>query len=235
MLKIKAAEKSKLFESFKQMQDNSKAEPETEKPRPPKRIISIDIEADGRSPTRHSMLSIGAVVCDEAGNVLETWERNLLPIPGREAEVECMEEFWSKHPEAWDYATTNAVEPSKAMKDLIDLFLRHGGKEAVEWVAKPAAYDWQWLNGYYAMFREPDWPDIGFSATCISTMKKAAVEMCTLTTRAGWDTLEAAWTNGLPRNSHRALDDARYQAMVYFGAKSLLGQVKGCGASKCNV
>lgn len=195
-------------------------------PPPPKRWFSVDIEADGSCPRLSNMRSIGIVVYNDQGDELESWERNLFTVPTFCEEEETMVEFWEKHPGAWKHVNTNQIPPQLAMEELKDLYLRHGGSAAVEWVAKPAAYDWQWVNSYYCQFKKKDWPSIGFKATCISTIKSTLVNFIGVTDEARWKGMESIWTTDLPKESHRALDDARYQGAVFFGARKYMGTIK---------
>ena len=102
------------------------------------------------------------------------------------------------------------------MKEIADMYtkLKSNFKKIV-WVARPAAYDWQWLNNYYKEFGPKNKPNIGFKADCISTMSKVYAKLKKLNKQQ----LEEEWkeiTEGFEM-THNSLDDAKYQAALYLG------------------
>jgi hypothetical protein len=84
---------------------------------------------------------------------------------------------------------------------------------SVKWVARPAAYDWQWLNTYYHEFRPAGHKKIGFKAHCISTLMWVYCEQNP--DYGDYDALMKELTEGLEM-THNPLDDARYQSKMAF-------------------
>ena len=61
--------------------------------------LSVDIEADGPSPYKNSMLSFGVTLLTKDKKILSKWEWNLRPLEGHEADPKTMKEFWQKNAE----------------------------------------------------------------------------------------------------------------------------------------
>jgi hypothetical protein len=183
--------------------------------------LSFDVEADGSCPLLNNMLSLGIAGYDSNGKEIVSFQRNILPIKGHEPEQRCMDEFWSKEPEAWIFVNTNRVTPQKAMGDLADLLtnLKKSNWKII-WVARPAAYDWQWIKNYYDAFAPKNAPPIGYSAKCLSTMWWLYVKqnnLCKEEDSNMWKTL----TEGFP-HTHNPLDDARSQGTAFIKLSKLM-------------
>lgn len=177
----------------------------------------FDVEADGPSPAINNMVSFGILFTDETGKQLESLQMDLKPLPNHYPDQRTMDEFWSKNQEEWDRIKRNAMEPRIAMLALnmiLQKFATAGAE--VEWVANPAAYDWQWINYYWwhPSVRTQDFVDIGYSTVCQSTMRREYKRRHNLTGDQMKD-LIAQWTEGLEM-THNPLDDARYQAAIFF-------------------
>src|SRR3989338_6556001 len=127
---------------------------------------SFDIEADGPCPLKNSMLSFGVVIYDQDGNEIDSFERNLFARTDAVEDIDCLNSFWKQHPDQWDYVHTNQISPRQFVRD----FVKFLNGRSVIWIAYPAAYDWQWLNNYYHLYRDASDPDLGYSAKCISTL-----------------------------------------------------------------
>lgn len=182
----------------------------------------FDIEANGKSPGTASMLSIGIVFRTADGTQLETFQRNLYPREDRGVEERCMKEFWEKNPEAWAFVNTGRVTPWAAMADLATLLtcLAASHKKIV-WVARPAAYDWQWLKAYYDTFAPPGSPPIGFSAQCLSTLWwgfRKSTGLSDEDAQKKWDAL-----GGEAKMTHNPVDDATFQANIWHGLCAEMG------------
>lgn len=57
--------------------------------------FSFDVEADGPSPCRNSMMSLGVALLDENKTILNTWECNFKPLDGHVQDSDTME-WWAK-------------------------------------------------------------------------------------------------------------------------------------------
>ena len=130
----------------------------------------------------------------------------------------CWAQFWKKNLPVWDYIQENAQSPFQVMREFHDWYCALSQLYLVRWVAKPANYDWMWLCSLYAEFGPADKVDLGFKATCISSM----LRVCEL---AGADAnalhREIAFSGY--KHTHMADDDALGQAFVYL---KLMGWIK---------
>lgn len=178
--------------------------------------LSFDIETDGDAPSVNNMLSIGIYGFDQTGAAVVEYQRNIAPHDTKVSDERCMKEFWNKNPEAWAFVQQDQVSAETCMLQVAELFTSVKAKyKKVRWVARPAAYDWQWLNCYYSEFGPADKPSIGFKARCISTMFDVYKEFNELTKKEE-DAVWAEMTKGLAL-THNPLDDAKYQAALYIG------------------
>jgi len=115
--------------------------------------VSLDIEADGPAPGLNSMLALGAAVfCEGDGGAWGgTWYSTLEPLPDASPEAETMT-WWQGQPDAWQEVCSRQRDPGTAMKNFVhwcDALRLHGTLVAV---AKPAAYDFAWVNYYCHRF-----------------------------------------------------------------------------------
>ncbi len=203
-----------------------------------KLYLHFDIEADGNSPANSNMLGLGLVVTDGDGDEVGDFEVNILPrdevkhvtnpetgtvkivplyVPGPQL---APGGFWTleENQPAWEYLQKDRVSATAAMA-LLDAFLNrlrlgYKGYKLV-WVARPAAFDWQWLKAYWELYAPAGAVNIGFGATCLSAMRdmrKAQRKLGKDEARADWD----RWTAGVPL-THKAVDDARHQAAAFHG------------------
>lgn len=177
--------------------------------------ISVDVETTGESPVTSSCIMIGCVVFRDydvdVNTPNEEWiidKRHwcLQEVKGRPMTEKCRSTFWNKHIDLLEYIRSNASEPSHIMLKFALWYKNLLEKYNCIFVARPASFDWQWINCVYDEFGPSDKPSLPFSITCISTLKKVA-EMF-----------------GMPSShiehhnihmTHYADDDALYQAYMY--------------------
>lgn len=153
---------------------------------------SFDVEADGDSPGLSSMRALGIhASTGRPGDVTHVFRAVIEPRADRAPGERCMREFWLVDPAtgeqarpegmddatwedrvaAWNHINTDTETPAAAMARLADwIKARNDEGFKVQWVAHPAAFDWQWIKAYYDEFGPEDKPWIGYSATCLSTM-----------------------------------------------------------------
>lgn len=182
--------------------------------------FSFDIEADGPSPAKNSMLSFGLVVFDQAGKEIGSLKKNLQPRPGAVQDKRCMEEFWAKQPEAWKRTTENAVDPKEFAEAVADMWKAFEGHGKRVWIANPAAYDWQWLKYYYEAYKTEEMPDIGYSAKCIGTLWSSQCAQKGMSQSQEWDEEEKRMKEIAVKLEghvpHDAEHDARVQGLFFF-------------------
>jgi len=184
-------------------------------------LLSVDIEATGESPTTSSCVMIGCVVFREMDVMPETPIENWLiekkawcikEVENRPASQRCISEFWVKHPELMAHIKNNAIHPTDAMLDFANWFKNLSAKYKVTIVARPASYDWQWINCLYHEFGPKDKPRLPFSIVCLSTIYRTIEMLVPNVTTQLWSSYLYHPTIKM---THFADDDAACQAYMY--------------------
>lgn len=111
--------------------------------------ISCDVETDGPIPGEYSMLSLGAVAFDETGQQIDTFYRNLLPLPNAKQDPKTMQ-WWQTEKEAWALTLENQQDPNKAMHDFL-IWLKSFNKQ-VKLVGYPLPFDFMFIVWYLMKF-----------------------------------------------------------------------------------
>jgi len=175
----------------------------------------FDIEADGPSPNKNNMISIGVVFTDDKeGHELDSFLGDLAILPGHIEDSATLEEFWSKHSQEYS-RIKNAQQPAKdVMITLSNKIASFGENINIRWVANPAAYDWQWLKYYCEEFKNDLAFDPGYSAFCMSALTHIFRRLKNITNEE-FEALKEQWTEQKDGLTHNSLEDARYQAKVY--------------------
>lgn len=194
-------------------------------------FLSFDIEADGPAPTVNNCLQIGIVAClyDQDPDPVnhEKWVMSeldlcLQPQPNRTADPDTMESFWSKFPETLAKIEASAGEASLQMARLTE-WLNELEKTftITKWVAKPAGYDWQWLNGTYHQYSGPGAYPLPHKCECISSLIRA-LEYIGVDRKILAEFLDVG-SETMP-HTHYALDDALEQAYKYLRLRKYMKQ-----------
>lgn len=170
-----------------------------------------DIEADGLSPLRNSILSFASVAMNRRGDFLGEFETVLQPRADREQDPHTMQ-WWQTEPEAFKAATTNPVAPEKAMADFIAWVKGFDGRRV--FAAAPLIFDGPFIDHYLdtylglRVFATPNHTENVFSGGCADIYAMAG-------TIAGaphekWTTrgVPDSWIGHQP-HTHFAIDDAR--------------------------
>ena len=71
----------------------------------------------------------------------------------------------------------------------------------------------QLKKSYYEYYGPKDKPDIGFSCRCLSERRRTLISANVLTEEK-YKSLEKKWTYNMIQD-HKAINDARYQGIVY--------------------
>jgi len=170
--------------------------------------FSTDIETDGPLPGQNSMLSFASVVFRESGEVVGSFERNTLPLPGAYPDVDTTVNFWDKEPEALAYVLQNRVDPSVAMTEYVTWVNSFVGKKVM--VCYPSGFDFTFMYWYMKKFTGGS--PFGFSCldmrSYVSGMRKKTV------LHSGKGSWPRRWASMLP-HSHRAIDDALEQGLSF--------------------
>jgi len=174
--------------------------------------VSIDIEADGPIPGMNSMLSLGAAAF-RLGDRLPlpggTFTVNLKPLDRAAQDPDTMK-WWATQPDAWKAATENAVDPFVAMTDFVKWIRSLPGKPVL--VGFPATYDFMWVYWYTVRFTGFPAP-FGFQGMDIKTI--AALKLHCPFREATKKNMPRAWFDGAPQHTHKSLDDAIGQGVLF--------------------
>lgn len=178
--------------------------------------ISTDIETDGPIPGPNSMLSLGSVAFDAAGNEIAAFEINLETLPGAAADPKTME-WWKTEPAAWQAARANPVEAGAAMKRYLDWVDALPGKPV--FVAYPLLFDMMFVYWYLIRFcgRSP----FSFSGIDIKTMAYAAMGSGSYR-EASKKHMPKHWLPPAAPHTHVAVEDAREQGKLFFNIRAAL-------------
>ncbi|HEY4201392.1 MAG TPA: 3'-5' exoribonuclease [Devosiaceae bacterium] len=179
-------------------------------------FVVTDIETDGHSPLRNSMLSFASVAMDYDGTVLGEFEANLTPRPDRHQDPRTMA-WWETQPEAWVAATTDPQPPEKVMARYADWVEGLPGFRV--FAAAPIMFDGPWMDHYldhYAQTRCLGGPYAGRQifrggGVCLYTMAGTLRGAPYL--QWGMQRAPAEWYGHI-EHTHKAIDDARGFANV---------------------
>lgn len=178
--------------------------------------FSIDVETDGPSPIVNSMVAIGVVVMIRRV-IVEEWSRTISPIPDHKQDHVTMREFWEKHPRAWEATKKDTVSPAQAMHDLATLVAKYQKTHKVHWVALPSCVDWMFLKSYYEAYSPPKSPEIGYYCADVRSMISIYSEITGIQPHMIVRSLTAGHIT-----THRPVDDARRQAILFRGLIDLI-------------
>jgi hypothetical protein len=172
--------------------------------------LSFDVETDGPSSSLHSMLSLGITLILPNGTELDAFEVNILEREGAIQDPSTMK-FWEENKSAWLACHQNAVSPFDAMTSLATFYTKWHKKYKLVWMAQPACFDWMFVKNYYTMYAPPDAPDIGYKATCMSSIRDNAIRSHIISNE------EYTKLYNSVRNDfvHCALADAKHQGEVF--------------------
>jgi hypothetical protein len=179
-------------------------------------FIVTDIETDGHSPLRNSMLSFASVAVSYDGGVISEFEAVLAPRADRMPDPRTMD-WWKTQPEAWEAATSNPQSPETEMLRYADWVEGLPGWRV--FAAAPIMFDGPWMDHYldvYAQTRALGGPYTGRQlfrggGVCLYTMAGTLRGQDYL--NWGMQRAPAAWYGDIP-HSHKAIDDARGFANV---------------------
>lgn len=179
-------------------------------------FVVTDIETDGHSPWRSSMLSFASVAISYDGEVRGEFEAVLERLDGREPDPRTSE-WWLTQPEAYKAATTNPEPAEIVMPRYADWVESLPGHSV--FAAAPMSFDGTWMDHYLDQFanaRALGGPYTGRQifrggGVCLFTMAGALRGQDYL--NWGMQRAPAEWYGNIP-HTHKAIDDARGFANV---------------------
>lgn len=178
--------------------------------------ISVDVETDGPCPGLNSMLSIGCVAFDAAGNELDEFSRNLCQMEDASPDPSTLN-WWRGNLSAWVATRKDLVEPEQAMQDLDEWLLGLSEGKRV-FVAYPAGFDFTFVYWYCHKFLGHS--PFGFQALDLKTYAMALLgtEFKSTSKR----TMPKEWFDGT-KHTHIAVEDAREQGKLFFAMRDWVG------------
>jgi hypothetical protein len=165
-------------------------------------------ETDGPIPGRNSLLSIGAVAFTPKGEELGAFEINLEQLREATPNPDTME-WWKGQKEAWEHCRVDPLHPSVGMAQFVEWVEKFPGKPV--FVAYPAGFDFLFVYWYLIEFT-------GKSPFSFSALDMKSYAMAVLnkpyrqSTKRNWP---RRWFRGTPDHTHKAVDDARGQGMIF--------------------
>jgi len=199
--------------------------------------VSVDVEADGPIPGRNSMLSLGAAAFDpnreNAGEryiPISTFEINLSPLPEAKPDPDTAA-WWVSHPEAYAYATKNPYQPEVGIPKFCE-WLDNLPSRPV-FVGYPAGFDFTFVHWYNVAFGISGDP-FGFS--CVDIKSYAAATLGVPYMKAVKRRMPKHWFKlpayakavgaTVPRHTHKALDDAIGQGVLFLNILRDIGRME---------
>lgn len=197
------------------------------KPETATTFVVTDIETDGHSPLRNSMLSFASVAVTYDGAVHSEFETVLERRSDRQPDPRTME-WWQGFPDAYKAATSNAKPIKDEMLRFADWVEMLPGERV--FCAAPIMFDGPWIDHYldvYADTRALGGPYTGRQlfrggGVCLYTM--AGVMRGQDYLNWGMQRAPHEWYGNIP-HSHKAIDDARGFAKVLVKLFELNGQL----------
>ncbi len=169
--------------------------------------VSTDVETDGPTVGRHSMLSLGSAAYTADKQLLGTFSANLATLPGAKPNPQTMA-WWATHPEAWAACRENIETPRLAMLRYVVWLKTLPGKPV--FVAYPSAFDFPFVYWYLIEFAGEN--PFGYAVIDIKTYAMALLRQPYRA--SGKHAMPAEWFDPAP-HTHVALDDAIEQGRLF--------------------
>lgn len=172
--------------------------------------VVVDIETDGPVPGLYSMLSIGAVASTPAEEVASFY-RKLLPLEGAGQDADTAE-WWKSQPEAWREVTSGAMPPATVMNEFCEWV--GALKSLPVFVAHPVGFDYTFVSWYLHKFAKDPFSDYSGVARILDLPSFAAGKLNVPLSKSSRPQLPQPFKAGMPRHSHKAIDDARGYSVI---------------------
>lgn len=200
----------------------------------PVTFVVTDVETDGHSPLRNSMLSFGSVAVGYDGAVIGEFEAVLRPRADRAPAAETMA-WWETQPDAWAAATENPEPAEAVMPRFADWVEGLPGPRV--FAAAPLMFDGPWIDHYLDVFagtRALGGPYAGRQifrggGVCLYTMAGTLRGADYL--NWGMQRVPASWYGDIA-HTHNAIEDARGFANVLAHLFRMTGELPTIAASE---
>jgi hypothetical protein len=187
--------------------------------------LSFDIETDGDNPMLRNMMSIGFYGVTDSLTGIFSYSANLVELEGHEHDQLCMDTFWSKQPDAWNFIQINKRSYVDIMLELSEHFTALAKFYTLKFIAMPSCFDWMFFKSYYEMVRnigdnKKTMYDIGFKCICISSYFDAYCDSKHLNAKDK-EKLKLECMEYDPKVDHIAIEDAKCQAKLYIKIRNM--------------
>lgn len=195
----------------------------------PKFYLSVDVETDGLCPGVNSMLSLGAVMLNEAGEEVGEFYKNLQPLQWPAHPNHDTMKWWETQPEAWARATENQEMPGLVMHDFREWCESFDGH--ITFIGYPVTFDFTFVWWYLWSFTGG--APFAHGGLDIKTMAADALGVPYNDARKkNWP---MRWFDPNQNHTHVAGEDAREQAYSFVQIRSELEDArKNCCVAEYN-
>lgn len=169
--------------------------------------VSTDVEADGRIPGPHSMLSFASAAFDAGGTLMSTYTANLELLPDAAGDPQTMA-WWAEQPQAWAATRVDVQPPEEAMRGYVAWLKALPGKPV--FVGYPAAYDFMFVYWYLIRFAG----ESPFSHSALDIKSYAMAMLGRPYRESTKRNMPKRWFSEAP-HTHVALDDAIEQGSLF--------------------
>jgi hypothetical protein len=114
-------------------------------------VVCFDIEARGKSASRHGILAVGLVHRNAKGEEVLRKVWNVAPLPGQRYEDRCLEDFWSKFPDTQRKLEQNPMDPHQFAEEFRTL-LNTFDESNVFLLCDNPSFDAAFINYYLDYF-----------------------------------------------------------------------------------
>ena len=181
--------------------------------------ISIDIEADGRTPGLNSMLQFGAAAFQyppkggrDPRKPVGTFKANLELLPGATQSPNTMA-WWNTQGNAYQNTRIDTRPPEEVMPEFV-AWVRSFSSPVI--IGYPVTYDFGWIHWYTTAFgglADDERCPFGFQGLDIKTL--AAERLGVTYKSATKRNMPRHWFEGAPPHTHDGLDDAIGQGILF--------------------
>ena len=177
--------------------------------------ISVDIESDGPTLFKNSMIALGAAAFTLETGVFDQFYCCLKELPNCQPDPQTMKEFWDKHLKLYNSIQKSAVDPTKVMHRFVEWAEDLGtfrNKKPI-FIAYPAGYDFTWVYTYMMYFvgRSP------FGFVALDFKSYAAGKLGMSYRNVSKRTMPKSWFPAR-KHTHIAVEDAIEQAEIFIAA-----------------
>lgn len=171
--------------------------------------VSVDIETEGPSPGKNSMLSFAAAAFQWGDRKpIATFEANLTRLPNAVSDPDTMT-WWEGNAEAYAYATANPQDPGIVIPEFAAWVRQLPGSPVL--VTYPT-WDAAWMTYYIGMYYDGKNP-FGISSLDIKSLAMGALRGGSFK-RMTKKVFPKEWFTGAPKHTHKAIDDAIGQGVL---------------------